>query len=133
MAFAEDEDIDAPWFRDPDGKNIVCVLATTFDIGTLFMAPSTTQPQSTSTHLHASTSSDANQESGLRTASASGNLSSDKERLIEYFGIPRHLIGTKNQESIGRSIQLVLLQSTKLSVFTQRANGHLTFHVTIKT
>ncbi|KAF8869477.1 hypothetical protein CPB84DRAFT_1856303 [Gymnopilus junonius] len=97
MAFAEDEDIDAPWFRDPDGKNIVCVLATTFDIGTLFMAPSTTQPQSTSTHLHASTSSDANQESGLRTASASGNLSSDKERLIEYFGIPRHLIGTKNQ------------------------------------
>ncbi|KAF8871475.1 hypothetical protein CPB84DRAFT_1753978 [Gymnopilus junonius] len=97
MAFAEDEDINAPWFRDPDGKNIVCVLATTFDIGTLFMAPSTTQPQSTSTHLHASTSSDANQESGLRTASASGNLSSDKERLIEYFGIPRHLIGTKNQ------------------------------------
>ncbi|KAF8868052.1 hypothetical protein CPB84DRAFT_1858600 [Gymnopilus junonius] len=45
----------------------------------------------------ASTSSDANQESGLRTASASGNLSSDKEHLIEYFGIPRHLIGTKNQ------------------------------------
>ncbi|KAF8872297.1 hypothetical protein CPB84DRAFT_1753663 [Gymnopilus junonius] len=91
MAFSDDEDIDAPWFRDSNGKNIICVLATTFDFSSLYKTPAsiTLHESTTSMQPHASTSS--------ATANPLSAHSTDKDLLIDYFEISRDLIGTIRQ------------------------------------